>query len=99
MLSDIEAARPLAVLDEPQVEVVGCRIVPGDVRGAVAGEVARERRLITRRMRADIDAAVPLPVGDLPQIDIAGGRIEPEHVTRVVTVEVAEADRLIAGRM
>ena len=36
MRADIEAARPLAVLDQPDVDVVGRRIVPGDVAGAVA---------------------------------------------------------------
>ena len=73
--------------------------MPRNVAGAVAVEVAGERRRPARRMRADVDAAGPQPVCDLPDIDMARGRIEPENIVGAVGVEIAEAGRLIARRM
>src|SRR5436190_528269 len=39
--------RPLAVLHQPDVDIVGCRIVPGDVAAAIEIEVGRGQRLVS----------------------------------------------------
>src|SRR5262245_41599396 len=100
MRADIDAAGPLAVVDLPDVDVAGRRIVPEDVVGAVAVEIAAERGLPAGRMRAGIDAAGPLAVVvDLPDVDAVGRGVVPEDVVRPVAVEVAAERGLPARRM
>ena len=44
MRADAAAAGPLPVHDLPDVDITCCRIVPGDVAGTIAVEVADARR-------------------------------------------------------
>ena len=85
MRSDIDASGPLAIRDQPQIDIARGRVEPEDIARAVVIEIADPHRLIAGRMRADIDAAGPLAVRDLPQIHIVRGRIEPQHVAGAVT--------------
>ena len=58
MRSNVDAAGPLPIHDQPHVYAVGRRIVPGNVAGAVQVEVTRPERLPTGGMAAEIDAAL-----------------------------------------
>src|SRR5437899_1005089 len=70
MRAEIDAARPLPVLHQPDIDRIGGWIVPDDIAGAVFVEVGRPERLPTGRMCTGIDAAGPLAVGKLPDIEI-----------------------------
>ena len=95
----LDAARPLAVLDQPQIDVVVRRIVPHDIAGAVLVEVANTGDLIAGRMRSDGGAGGPLAVVQVPDIGFVCRRIDPQHIAGAVIVEVANAGDIVARRV
>ena len=73
----------VAVLYDPLGDVAGNDVVPKNVVGAVAGEVADAGDLPARTGNCpDIDGAGPLTVRHFPNVGFARTWIEPQHVAR-----------------
>ena len=82
--AQIDAARPLAVIDQPFVNIAGRRILPEDVAGTVAGEIANADDLVAGRMVAEAHtrhAHWPLEPSSQMSVATVPSLLTPVHST------------------
>ena len=84
----------------PLVHIAGGGVLPKDVAGAVAGEIADSNDLIAGGVWARTNAVDPLAVGSqFPNVslDLAIAGVGPKDIVRTVAGEVADAGDLPAA--